>query len=103
MIIGQLCDLSQKYLFLIANQKLDSAMLQKFGASDVVQQSMLIANDKIGGFNGQTKSEFLAWMRQILINECRQAVRGFRKTTRFHNKGNEVKFNASENPACNQA
>jgi len=78
--IGSLCELSRKYLLLIANQDLNAAMLQKFGASDVVQQSMIVANQKIGQFHGTTQGEFLAWMRQILINECRQTSRLFQGT-----------------------
>ena len=87
-VVGQLYEISQKYLLLIANQNLDPVVQQKLGASDVVQQSMVVANHKIGGFNGKTKGEFLAWMRKILINECRQAVRGFRKTEK-RNVGRE--------------
>ena len=79
---GELCQLSQKYLLLIANQDLNSQMLQKFGASDVVQQSMIVANNKIDNFRGSTKGEFFAWMRQILINECRQTTRGFQQTVK---------------------
>ncbi len=78
--IGDLWDLSRRYLLLIANQDLNADMLKKFGASDVVQQSMIIANRKIEQFEGSTKSEFMAWMRQILINECRQTSRMYQGT-----------------------
>ena len=44
--IGKLCELCQKYLLLIANNDLSPQILKKFGASDVVQQSMMIANNK---------------------------------------------------------
>lgn len=80
--IGKLCELCQKYLLLIANNDLSPQMLQKFGASDVVQQSLMIANNKIEGFEGSTKGEFLAWMRQILIHECQQTTRKFSKTAK---------------------
>lgn len=78
--VNQLYQLSQKYLLLIANQNLDPKMLQKFGASDMVQQSMLVANQKMDAFQGETRGEFLAWMRQILLNECRHSTRGFQQT-----------------------
>lgn len=80
--VGELCQIAQKYLLLIANQDLNSQVLQKLGASDVVQQSMLVANNKMEQFQGRTKGEFFAWMRQIVINECRQATRGFQQTVK---------------------
>ena len=41
---------------------------------------MIIANKKLDHFDGSTKREFMAWMRQILINECRQTSRLFQGT-----------------------
>jgi RNA polymerase sigma-70 factor (subfamily 1) len=95
--IAQLFDQSQKYLLLIANQNLDPAMLQKFGASDMVQQSMLIANQKIDGFQGQSRGEYLAWIRQILIHECQQATRSYRQTDKRNvNRERSLTNSASE-------
>ncbi len=71
---------SQKYLLLIANQELSPQMLQKFGASDVVQQSLVIATDKISDFRGTTKGQFFCWIREILNNECRQTGRRYHGT-----------------------
>ena len=93
--IGQLCELSRKYLLLIANQDLQPRMLQKFGASDIVQQSMIVANNKIGQFGGDTKGQFLAWMRQIVINECRASSRKYRGTDK-RNVGREFPIDGIE-------
>jgi len=80
--MGQLFEVCQKYLLLIANQDLNPKVLQKFGASDVVQQTMLIANRQLPSFRGSTKGEFLAWMKRIVINECRGTTRRYAATAK---------------------
>lgn len=80
--MGQLFEVCQKYLLLIANQDLNPKIMQKFGASDVVQQTMLIANRQLPEFRGSTKGEFLAWMKRILINECRSSTRRYAATAK---------------------
>ncbi len=80
--MGYLFDICQKYLLLIANQDLNPKIMGKFGASDVVQQTMLIANTHLLAFRGNTKGEFLTWMKTILVNECRQSSRRYAATAK---------------------
>jgi RNA polymerase sigma-70 factor (ECF subfamily) len=80
-----LCELfeaCQKYLLLIANQDISPAIMQKFAASDAVQQTLLIANRQLPEFRGGTKGEFLSWMKQILANQCRQHSRRYAGTAK---------------------
>lgn len=70
----------RKYLLKIANNALGPEALQKFGASDVVQQSMLIANEKLPSFEGASKAEFFAWLKRVALFECKQETRRYEAT-----------------------
>lgn len=70
----------RKYLLTIANNDLGPEALQKFGASDVVQQSMMIANEKLPTFQGSSKAEFLAWVKRVVLFECKQETRRYQAT-----------------------
>ncbi|MFK7769265.1 MAG: sigma-70 family RNA polymerase sigma factor [Mariniblastus sp.] len=77
---GRLLQHHRNYLLLIANQELDSVIAQKFGASDIVQESLLTAHQQFGRFQGKEKKQLVAWLRQILINDLNQARRTFKGT-----------------------
>lgn len=68
----------------------------KAGASDFVQDSLLIVRTKISQFEGSSEGEFVAWIRQILVNEIRQ----FRRQYQFTEKrsvGREVSIDVEDN------
>lgn len=67
----------RQYLVFVANQQLDKNLQAKVGPSDVVQQSMLCAVENLEQFQGTTVEEFRGWVRQILVNETRQAWRDY--------------------------
>lgn len=67
----------REYLMLIANEDLDSALQAKLGASDLVQQTMAVACERIGQFRGSTPMEMKGWLRQILHNCLHDAERQF--------------------------
>lgn len=56
------------YLLLIANEDLNSDLRAKLGASDVVQQTLALACQRMDQFRGSTPDELKAWLRQILHN-----------------------------------
>ena len=87
--VGELIDGYRAYLLLIANQELDPAIRGKLGASDVVQETMLTAQNAIGDFRGSTHEEMLAWLRGILLNDLLEAGRSYRGTAK-RNVGREV-------------
>ncbi len=80
--MGRLLEQCHPYLLAIANTEMDGELAGKLGASDIVQNSMLSAQRCIVEFDGQTRSELLAWLRGILINDLQQANRYFHTAKR---------------------
>ncbi len=54
-------------------------MRSRLDASDLVQQTLLTAHEKLGQFRGGTDAEFAAWFRVILANTLAQATRRFHR------------------------
>ena len=63
------------YLCLLARVQLGPAGRSPVDASDVAQEALLRAHDRIGQFRGTTDAEFAAWLRQILSTVLVDAVR----------------------------
>lgn len=78
--VGELLNNFRNYLLLIANQDIDPKIKGKLGSSDIVQESMLTAHQNIDAFQGSSKPELMAWLRQILINDLHQSRRKFAGT-----------------------
>ncbi len=78
--LGILLDKHRKFLLMIANQELPANIAAKVGASDVVQESMITAHQQFERFDGETKSQLRAWLRQFLIHDLHHARRAFQGT-----------------------
>ena len=65
----------REYLRLLARVQLGPTGRNPVEVSDVVQEALLRAHDKLGQFRGTTESEFAAWLRQILSTVLVDAVR----------------------------
>src|SRR5689334_9845335 len=70
------------YLRMLARLQIDSRLRSKLDPSDIVQETLLTAHQKLDQFRGQTDAEMAAWLRQILVNHLAQALRKFRGAQR---------------------
>jgi len=80
--IGELMNGCRDYLLLVANEDLDQGLRTKLGASDVVQDVLLSAQNAIGEFRGQSREEFIGWLRGILVNDLLETRRKYRGTAK---------------------
>jgi RNA polymerase sigma-70 factor (ECF subfamily) len=83
------------YLLLIANQEVGQDLQGKFGASDFVQETMLIAYRMFPQFRGETVEELKGWLRQILRNDLHRVRTKFSKS-RKREIGRELAWDDSE-------
>ncbi len=75
--IGSLFESARAYLLFLANRELPRGLQAKFGASDLVQETAIEAHRDFARFAGSTPEEFYAWLRSILQNNLRDAVRRY--------------------------
>jgi RNA polymerase sigma-70 factor (ECF subfamily) len=72
----------RSYLVLLARLHLDPRLAGRIDPSDVVQQTLLEAHARRDQFRGTSRPEWLAWLRQALANNLRDAVRAHRADCR---------------------
>ncbi len=78
--IGQLLQLYRNYLMVLATTQFDRRLRRRLSPSDLVQETMLAAHRDFGQFQGINERQFLAWLRQILINSLHRAIETHLKT-----------------------
>lgn len=66
--LGRALESCRNYLLLIADQEMDQRLKAKGGASDIVQQTFMEAQQAFGRFDGVSEQELLAWLRRMLLN-----------------------------------
>lgn len=91
---GKILHQCRDYLLLIANQDIDRELQRKMGASDLVQESMMTAQAHFDQFRGETREQFLGWLRGILVNDVKHWRRHY-KGTQKRNVGRERDVAAS--------
>jgi RNA polymerase sigma-70 factor, ECF subfamily len=90
------------YLLLIASEEVGHELQGKFGASDFVQETMLIAHRKFQQFRGESAAELKGWLRQILRNDLNRVRKRFSRTMK-RDLGREFPLNdAVVNPPDQQ-
>jgi RNA polymerase sigma-70 factor, ECF subfamily len=75
--LGRLLQSCRNYLLLVANRELGTGIHAKIGASDIVQETFLQAQQIFDRFDGRDQQELLAWMTQILRFKMAQATDRF--------------------------
>jgi len=68
MALSEIITRLQGYLLLIANGQIRDNLQAKFGASDIVQNSLLDAHAGIDQFDGTTEAEMRVWLKRIVLN-----------------------------------
>jgi RNA polymerase sigma-70 factor (ECF subfamily) len=91
--LGELLEQCRRYLLLVANSSLDSDLRSKRGASDLVQDTFIVAHQGFLRFEGTTEQELLAWLTKILSRRLSKNVRQFRHTHK-NNVEREVSISA---------
>jgi RNA polymerase sigma-70 factor (ECF subfamily) len=65
------------YLRLLARLQFPTVLRGKLDASDLVQETLLKAHQKMEQFRGRTEAELAAWLRRILLNHLAAGMRKF--------------------------
>jgi RNA polymerase sigma-70 factor (ECF subfamily) len=78
--LGELLEAWRDYLLLLANRELDSVLRPKGGASDLVQETFLEAQQDFHRFAGATEGEWVGWLRTILEHNVANFRRGYLAT-----------------------
>jgi RNA polymerase sigma-70 factor (ECF subfamily) len=69
-------------LHLKARHQLDPRLQGKLDASDVVQETLLLAHQKFSQFRGRSEPQLVAWLRIILKNTLAATARRFQVGSR---------------------
>lgn len=70
--MGRVLDHYRDYLRLLARNELDHQIQARVDPSDIVQQTMLEAQQDLANFRGEHSGELAAWLRQILMHNLHQ-------------------------------
>jgi RNA polymerase sigma-70 factor (ECF subfamily) len=69
----------REYLRLVARLQFDARLQGKLDPSDIVQQTLVKAQEHLDDFRGPDEGQMLAWLRRILVNTLLNEVRKYHK------------------------
>ena len=78
--LGTLLERCRDYLLLIAGRELGRDLQGKIGASDLVQETFVRAQEVFGSFHGTREDELLGWLRKMLLNNILVVRRHYSET-----------------------
>jgi RNA polymerase sigma-70 factor, ECF subfamily len=76
--LGRALQACQRYLLGIAQRELDVNLQGKGGASDLVQETFVVAQRAFGRFHGNSEAELRAWLRRLLHDRAAKFGRRYR-------------------------
>jgi RNA polymerase sigma-70 factor (ECF subfamily) len=80
--LGQILETYRGYLLLLAQREIDPALRAKGGASDLVQETFLEAQQAFACFHGHAEDEMRAWLRQLLLHNLADFTRRYQATAK---------------------
>ena len=98
--VGQMVSQVYQYLMHIVRGEQSPRFQSKFGASDIVQQSMFEAHQSFQKFNGCSEVELRSWMKKIVLNNLIDSTRTFCNTA-SRDVTREVPIEALSKPLVN--
>jgi RNA polymerase sigma-70 factor (ECF subfamily) len=75
--LGAALETCRNYLLAVAQRQLAPELHAKGGASDLVQETFLEAQQNFARFEGTSEAELLAWLRQILVDNVANFTRRY--------------------------
>jgi RNA polymerase sigma-70 factor (ECF subfamily) len=82
--LGRLLEGCRAYLLLIANKNMDADLRSKGGASDLVQQTFLEAQQGFARFQGHSQRDLLNWLAGVLRHNLADFRRRYRDRAARH-------------------
>jgi RNA polymerase sigma-70 factor, ECF subfamily len=78
--LGKVLESCRRVLTRAAARHIPRDLLARFSPSDVVQETFLEAQKDFRQFSGSSPDELMAWLSQLLRNNCSNLVRSYRHT-----------------------
>jgi RNA polymerase sigma-70 factor (ECF subfamily) len=91
------------FLHVQAQRRLGPRLQGKLDASDLVQETLLHAHQKLGQFRGRTEAELAAWLHTILENTLAMAARRFQAGARDIARERPLQLGLGEMPTLRLA
>lgn len=92
--LGRALEGCRQYLLAVARHVLPPGLQGKVGPSDLVQETLLKAQQDFDRFDGDRESQLLAWLRAILLNNAANCTRQF--ATDMRDVGREVALDVED-------
>ena len=92
-------EIHHDWLLDLAQRRWDNALRDWGNPSDLVQQTLLEAHQKLEGFKGTTDPVFAAWLKEILLNNLVDASLSRRRKKRDYRRKTPLDASAGDSTA----